>query len=176
MGNNLVVQERLVANEDYARLHKNSVNTIRVVSYILDGEIYTGPLAMRIGVGESFVDNSHAGGMSVALSDDGELYEEGYTENGKKFKQHPDSGVVFKGYKVPCTRDIINVAKRLHSKIPMLKFVSWDFMIDNDNRVVLIETNMISQSLWFPQYTHGMGIFGDNTDKMIRLARKRNKV
>jgi hypothetical protein len=49
-------------------------------------------------------------------------------------------------------------------------------MIDSDNNVTLIETNIVSQTIWFPQMGNGVAFFGDNTDKMIRLARKRNKV
>ncbi len=173
MGDNIVVQEKLVAHKDYAKLHESSINTIRVVSYILNGEIHVGPLTMRIGSGGNFVDNAHAGGMFIGVSEEGELYDEAYTEYQKRYTVHPDSGIQFKGYRVPYIKEMIEAAKRLHGKVPMLKFVSWDFMIDNNNKIVLVEANLMSQTIWFPQMANGKGFFGENTEEMIKLARKK---
>ena len=39
-----------------------------------------------------------------------------------------------------------------------------------------IETNIIGQSVWFPQIVNGCSIFQENTEKMIRLINNRMKV
>ena len=51
--------------------------------------------------------------------------------------------------------------------------ISWDFMVDDKDNIVLIEMNLISQTVWFPQMANGVSFFGENTEKMIRLVKNK---
>lgn len=44
--------------------------------------------------------------------------------------------------------------------------------LNHRGEVVLIEANLTSQSVCFPQYTHGKSLFGDNTEKMLEYLKK----
>jgi len=169
LNKNYIIQERLVAHPDYVRLYDKSINTIRVITYIVDNSLHHAPLALRIGRGGKFVDNLHAGGIMIGLTDQGILNKVAFSEMQDKFYKHPDSGVVFEGYRVPSTLRIIDAAKRLHGHIPGVGIISWDFMIDKDENVVIIECNLSSQSIWFPQIVNGCSFFRDDTVKMINL-------
>ncbi|RJE48978.1 MULTISPECIES: sugar-transfer associated ATP-grasp domain-containing protein [unclassified Dehalobacter] len=173
LNNNYIIQEKLVAHSDYARLYDKSINTIRIITYIVDNSVHHGPLALRIGRGGKFIDNLHAGGIMIGLTDHGILNKVGFSEMQDRFYKHPDSGVVFEGYSVSSTLQIINAAKRLHGRIPGIGIISWDFMIDKDDNVVIIECNLSSQSIWFPQMVNGCSFFGDDTEKMINLISKK---
>ncbi|WP_444684986.1 sugar-transfer associated ATP-grasp domain-containing protein [Alkalicoccus luteus] len=166
---NFIIQEMLIAHHSYSLLHENSINTLRVITYILDGEVYCAPLSLRVGMNGSFVDNAHAGGIVIGLCDEGILKSTGFTEFQDSYTVHPDSGITFDGYQVVKTQEIIEAAKRLHGRIPNLGIISWDFMVDHNESIVLIEINITSQSIWFPQYANGQGIFGENTEKMIGM-------
>lgn len=171
--NNYIVQEKLTAHPAYARLYDKSINTIRVITYIVDDSIHHAPLFLRIGREGKFVDNVHAGGIMIGLTDQGFLNKVAFSEMQERFSKHPDSGVVFEGYLVPSTLRIINAAERLHVRFPGIGIISWDFMIDKDENIVIIECNLNSQTVWSPQMINGRSLFGDDTVKMINVMSKK---
>lgn len=172
LNKNYIIQERLVGHSDYAKLYDKSINTIRVITYIVDNSVHHAPLMLRIGCGGKFVDNAHAGGIMIGLTDDGILNKEAFGEMQDRFYKHPDSGIVFEGYMVPSTLRIINAAKRLHGRIPGIGIISWDFMIDRNENMVLIECNLSSQTIWATQMINGCSFFRDDTEKMVNLISK----
>lgn len=172
MGQDFIVQEKIIPHPAFAKLYPHAINTLRVVTYLMQNEIKTAPIAMRIGQGGGVIDNAHAGGMFIGVSDDGRLCKEAFTEYQKRYTIHPDTGVAFEGYQIPCVPDIRDAAMKLHERVPMLQFVSWDFTVDADSNIVLIEANLHSQSVWLPQIANGKAMFGNDTAEMLRLARK----
>src|SRR5690625_1806814 len=166
---NFIVQDRILTNENFSKLYDKSINTMRVITYVLEDKIFHAPLTLRIGTGGKEVDNIHAGGIAIGMSDDGELKRVAYTEFQQRYERHPDSNVIFEGHVIPYTQKIIKAAKRLHEKTTHLKMISWDFTVDKDNNVVLLEINVMAQSVWFPQMVNGKSFFGENTEKMLQL-------
>lgn len=175
MGSDFVVQEKLHPQPEFAAPHPDSINTLRVVTYMCGSRINAAPIIMRIGRGGNSVDNAHAGGIFVGVRNDGSLMEEAYTEYQKRFKVHPDTKVVFGQHRLPFVSQIRQAAIELHSRVPALRFVSWDFTVDDQNRIVLIETNLHSQAVWVVQYAHGKAFFGEDTAQMLREAGKGRK-
>ena len=154
-------------------LYAGAVNTFRVITYLWNGEVFHVPLALRIGQGGSYLDNAHAGGMFIGVNDLGELNDEGFTEFGKRYKEHPDTHAVFKGYKLSFVPELIKTAKKLHLNAPQLGIISWDLTVDQNGEFVLIEANTRGQSVWFPQMANGTGAFGRNTEEILRyIAQK----
>ena len=175
MGANFVVQEKLRPHPAFAALHPDSINTLRVVTYMCGDKINAAPIIMRIGRGGNSVDNAHAGGIFVGVKDDGSLTDEAYTEYQQRFTVHPDTKIVFGEYRLPFVPEIRRAAIELHGRTPALKFISWDFTVDDQNRIVLIETNLHSQTIWLAQYAHGKAFFGDDTAQMLREVSGRSK-
>ena len=169
MGNNFLIQEKIVQHSSFSKLYDKSVNTLRVITYILKEKIYVAPIVLRIGKEGAIVDNAHAGGMFIAVSDNGKLREEAFTENQKRFKKHPDTNIVFKDYQLPYIDKVKEYAINLHKNIPMLDYVSWDFTINNNDEIVLIEANLCSQAVWISQMAHGTAFFGDNTAEILSI-------
>lgn len=165
---NYVLQEKIVAHEAFKKLYSKSINTLRVVTYMLDDQIKTAPIIMRIGKGGGVVDNAHAGGIFIGVDDEGRLLKEAFTEYQQRYEVHPDTNIVFAGYQLPNIADIKQVAVQLHKQVPMLEYVSWDFTIDDNNKIVLIETNLHSQALWMSQMAHGEAFFGEDTRFILR--------
>lgn len=164
-----IVQECIAQNEQLAVLYAGAVNTFRVITYLWNGEVFHVPLALRIGQGGSYLDNAHAGGMFIGVNDSGELNDEAFTEFGKRYKEHPDTHTVFKGYKLNFVPELIKTAKKLHLNAPQLGIISWDLTVDQNGVFVLIEANTRGQSIWFPQMANGMGAFGKNTAEILKF-------
>jgi len=170
---NFVIQECIENCIELKALHDDSVNTLRIVTYILDGKLHHLPLALRIGCNGNKVDNGHAGGLGIGLSDEGYLNEYAFTEF-EKYKEHPNSKITFHHYLIPNVPKAIHMACLCHTKTPQVKMISWDITIDKDLEVVLIEANMFGQSIWPPQLLHGLSAFGKNTSKMLRIISRKN--
>lgn len=166
-----IAQRKLLQHESYSVLFDGSVNTIRLITYICNGAVYHAPLCLRVGGGDSQVDNIHAGGLVAAVSDDGMVvsdgYKLGYTDNNEVFSTHPVSGQRFNGHELLGTSEMISLAKTLHDNTPHIGIVSWDFMLDISGRVVLVEGNYFGQSIWFSQIVHGKPIFENNMKSMF---------
>lgn len=100
-GRNYIVQERISQSPYLSKIYSGSLNTFRVITYICDGQVYVAPIAMRIGGNGSYLDNLHAGGMGVGVRSDNSLRKYAFTEMGKRYEKHPDSGISFDGYVIP---------------------------------------------------------------------------
>lgn len=173
---NFVIQEVVTPCEEIKTLSPNCLSTFRVITYVTDESIFSAPVSMRVGTGNSDVDNIHAGGLGVGVDNDGKLskyaYKLGYGDNNEKIEVHPDSEIPFGGYHIPLIPEMIEMAKQCHALIPMLGILSWDFTIDKDRRITLIEVNTQDQAAWFPQMTNGKAMFGDQTQYFINQIKK----
>ena len=179
MGTDFIVQKAIQQHPIFASLNSSSVNTLRVMTYILKDEIHHVPLACRMGNGNSKVDNIHAGGLVVGVKDDGALlptaYHLGYGDDNKCFEQHPTSNIIFEKITLPSIDKVLEVAYALHGRLPRLGIISWDFTVDESGNPVFIEANLINQSIWFPQIVHGKGGFGDNTPLLLEMLQRKGR-
>jgi hypothetical protein len=162
---NFVVQEFIHQHKAFAKLYPGSVNTIRVTTYQLDDGIHSTPICLRMGQGGKTVDNIHAGGLGIHVREDGTLdryaYELGHCDKKVRYEVHPDTHVRFENYEIPYVDCIVSEAKKMHRKLPHIRFVSWDFTVNDQNRVVLIEVNLMGQGIWFPQIVSGQAVFDE---------------
>lgn len=150
----MVIQEYLKQSPVTASLHSSSVNTIRTISFYHKGDIKILSSIIRIGVGESQVDNISAGGISVGICEDGSLKEKGFDKKGNSYRVHPD-GAVFEGVKINAYGQICSHIKRLHRALPYFRLISWDFAVDEKETPVLIEANLMNGELDFHQMNNG---------------------
>lgn len=171
-GKNWVIQERLQCHSSIARIYPHSVNTFRVITYRWKDEFLYMPAAMRMGRGGSNLDNVHAGGICIAIEDDGSLHSIAFTEFLDRFTQHPDTGLVFEGYRIPGFPKVIDAALKCHQALPQIGVINRDFTIDAVGDPVLIEANTLSGSVGLSERTHGKGPFGDKTVEVLCWMRK----
>jgi hypothetical protein len=175
LGSDWVIQKRLRCSESIRRIYPNSVNTFRVITYRWKNSIYSMPVIMRIGRNGNYLDNAHAGGMFIAVDDDGTLHDRAFTEFKEEFTKHPDTGVVFKNYKIENFSQVLEAAKRMSSMVPQVGCINWDFTIDDRGEPVLIEGNMKFGSTWLIEMAHGVAPFGERTEEVLQWLRKMRK-
>lgn len=176
LGNSVVVQERIKCHDSIAKIYSGSVNTFRIMTYRWKDKIKHVPVIMRIGKGGACVDNAHAGGIFIAVEDNGTLHEWATTEFNEKFTEHPDTHLVFAGYQIELVKDVITAAHRMHEMIPQLGAINWDFTLDEAGNPVLIEANINGGSVWLFQMAHGCGAFGEDTAEVLRWLHKVKKM
>ena len=133
-------------------LHPQSINTIRLLTVrsLKDGEIHVMPSILRVGTGESIVDNTSQGGLAVGIdTESGYLKRYGYYKpdfgreiegNGEKMQlfkeeEHPDSHIRFSDFQIPYFQEVVQQAKYYHKMMPSLHSIGWDIAIGEDGPV-----------------------------------------
>ena len=175
-GKDFIIQKPLINQDDIAQINPTSVNSFRIISFIIDGQINVSPIILRVGRNDSCCDNAHSGGLFVAVSDDGEIISNGKTEFGEDVEIHPNSNIHFKGYKIKNVYKITNAAKELAALFPHVGVIDWDFILDEEGEPVVVEANMMYGSVWLIQMAHGESVFGDKTARVLQLIKKNKKL
>lgn len=170
-GKDFVVQECIETSKEIYSLHPESVNTFRVITYILNDQIFHVPTIMRIGAGKNHLDNAHAGGMFIGIDDEGNMLEKAYTEFHDVFVSHPDTKIVFANHKIPSIQKVHEAAHEMHSRMPQLGMVNWDFTVSSSGTPILIEANIRNGSVWLSQLAWGKGLFEENTGAILEFCR-----
>lgn len=172
LGENFVIQERLKCHKTITNIYSKSVNTFRIMTYRWNDKYFHVPIIMRIGQGGNYLDNAHAGGIFVAVDDDGKMHNQAFTEFKTIYTEHPDTGIKFKDCKIELLPNVIIKAKKMHAAMSQVGVINWDFTIDDVGEPVLLEANMRAGSIWLFQIAHGCGAFGENTDDILRWLKK----
>lgn len=172
LGSDFIIQERVKCHDSIAKIYSGSVNTFRIITYRWKNKIEHLPAVMRIGQGGNYLDNAHAGGVFIAIDDNGTLHEIAFTEFQDRYDSHPDTGLQFKGYKIPLFPKVLKAALRMHEMIPQVGCVNWDFTIDEFGDPVLIEANINGGGIWIIEMAHGCGAFGDKTQEILQWMHK----
>lgn len=174
---NVVIQELVQQHEQLSKLHPESVNTIRIMSLIRDGEVRIVSSILRMGVGTSYVDNASSGGLYCGIdSEKGCLKKNAYTREHGFVKVHPTTGVLFEGYPIPSVDKCQELVKRLAWRISRTtRLASWDFSVDSDSNPIFIEVNMAYGGIQLHQSTNGP-LFGDDTRAIVDAAFRKSKL
>ena len=168
LGKDFIIQDLISCHPTVKTLYPNSVNTFRIITYRWNDEIKHCPVIMRIGKGGNYLDNAHAGGIFIAVDDDGKLHSTAFTEFREAFTFHPDTNVLFDGYKIQHLDEVIVAAKKMHGVLAQMGMVNWDFTIDENGEPILIEANTKGGSVWLVEMAHGCGAFGEDTRDILK--------
>lgn len=140
-----LVQEFITQHEEMSRLHRQSINTIRLVTVrgIKDGGIHILPSILRIGTGDSVMDNTSRGGVAVGVNiETGYLKQYGFfkPQYGTKTNVHPDSKIKFEEFRIPYFEEVKRQAVYFHSMLPQIHSVGWDIAV-GPNGPIFVEGN-----------------------------------
>ena len=157
IGKGYIHEKVIEQHPDIEKIHSKSVNSIRLFTYI-DNSKKTNILVayMRFGIGDSIVDNVSSGGFQVGINlDTGTLNEVGYQDmefGGNDYLTHPDSAFIFKDFKVPYFKEVIELTHKASTFLPN-RIVGWDIAI-TPNGPILIEANEYP-SVFAPDIIYG---------------------
>ena len=167
-----IVQTLIQQHSELDKVHKGSVNCIRITSIMLEDGIHILSAVLRMGFGGSKVDNATAkdnaayDGMSCGIDESGRLKKYAYGYNsGDHCESHPD-GLIFEGFKIPSFDKAIDMVKSAHLLIGHFRLVSWDIAIDKFGEPILIEANMRKGGINFHQFNNGP-LFGNLSERVL---------
>ena len=139
-----VIEELIVQSKEMARLHPESVNSVRFLTFRLDDRIHIFPLYLRMGQGSSFVDNAGSGGIFGLVDlQTGRVYA-ACDELDHSYEFHPDTKEHIIGFVIPHWSEAVALVKELVTVLPKVRWVGWDLALTDDGWV-LIEGNERAQ-------------------------------
>lgn len=138
-GPSWMVEERIRQSAAMSQWNETSVNTIRVPSFLHDGNFTVIWTRMRTGKLGAIVDNAAAGGIVVNVDPaTGIVTSDGIDESYHHFERHPDCGLTFKGWQVPRWQELLETVEKLHKEVfGKHVYVAWDFALTDDGWVVI---------------------------------------
>ena len=149
-----VAEEYLAQAPAMAAFHPASVNTIRYVTFLRPDKLVHMYAILRTGSGDSIVDNAGSGGICASVDPEtGVILTDGFREDGTSYTAHPDSGVVFKGTRLPRWDELIALVEELARVVPEQKYVGWYLaltpdgwcMIEGNDRAMFTAVQMCEQ-------------------------------
>lgn len=123
-----VLEELIDQAPEMAAIHPASVNTLRIPTVVVNGdEVRLFHPTLRVGRGESVVDNFSAGGISALIDPTtGIICTEGADKRGARYAAHPDTHVSFKGFAIPEWDKAVEIVKRAALTVPGDHYCGWD--------------------------------------------------
>lgn len=162
---NFVIQKLIRQHPGMAKFHAQSINTVRVITFLYQDEVHILSTVVRIGGGDNEVDNVARGGYQCNILPDGHLDRLAYTKKGGKrvFVDRDDRGMLFGEQVIPCFDKIIEMVKLEASRLGHYRIIGWDIAVDDTGSPVFIEYNCNPGQ---NQMTSGPS-FGDLTDQVL---------
>lgn len=136
-----VIEEVIVQHPDAARIYPYSLNCLRVVTLVKDGEAHILYAVFKMGNNGDFVDNLEHGGLACHFDlDKGEIIGRGHTSALVCYDEHPSTGIKFVGYKLPFMDEVKDMVKKAALVIPSFRYVGWDVCL-TPNGPAIVEGN-----------------------------------
>lgn len=122
-----VVEELMVQHPDINVFHPQSINSFRVVTFVLGKEVRIFSVIWRLGVGNSIVDNAGSGGIYASVNPStGIVKTDARNYKGEHFINHPDTNCQIKDYRLPNWEDAVALVKAMALEVEGTNYISWD--------------------------------------------------
>lgn len=168
---NYLIQEYLSQNEYLAKFNDSSVNTIRIFTYrsVKNDQVHALHAVLRIGKKGNYLDDQNVGGVACKINDDLTLNNFATNYFGEKFEEF--NGIKFSSAgKVPFVNEIKQLAVNLAIKNIHSRVIGFDFTIDSQNQIKLVEINHLWTGINFFQM-NGDPVLGKFTDEVVEFCK-----
>ncbi len=144
-----VVEEFIKQHPVMSQLSTKAVNSLRFVTFSSNTKPVTADgkrmdiaySIVRIGRGDSIVDNLHSGGLVANVDlETGALATDGADRNGDLWKVHPETNVPIKGFKIPYFEEAREMVIDAVTKYKVEGYIGWDIAI-SETGPMLLEVN-----------------------------------
>ncbi|TXE04835.1 hypothetical protein ES711_15980 [Gelidibacter salicanalis] len=164
---NGVFQKYIEQHPFFSQFNNASVATIRLTSVCDDnGHIEAKAGYFRIGrENDTHVISDRQLRTPINIKT-GQLHDMAYFPDSKTTKYLPNSNVTFAGKTLPSFDYCLSEITKLHSRIPFVRCVGWDLILDKNNQVKIIELNGGHNGIKFNEMIQGPCFKGLNWEKL----------
>ncbi|PWD98996.1 sugar-transfer associated ATP-grasp domain-containing protein [Marinilabilia rubra] len=175
VGDNFLIQRFVQQHPFYARFNPSSLNTMRVYTYrsVKDDVIHVLHAMLRVGKEGSLVDNMSGGGKAIGITHEGKFKKCANSSAGEVFSKVRDVDLS-NGLDVYMFDEVQKRAKEVAATQFYSRFLGFDFCVDENDQVRLIEINNIDIGVESIQRSNGP-LFREFTDEVIDYCEKHKK-
>ncbi|MBM3434809.1 MAG: hypothetical protein FJY07_01170 [Bacteroidetes bacterium] len=162
-----VLQEVITQHQFYQKFNPGSNNTIRVFTYrsVIDEEVHILHRLLRIGKKGAFTDHDNLGGIVIGINEQHQLNPYGLDINGTKFFNFNAVDLSQKN-EAPFLCQVEEIASSIARKVFYGRILAFDFSIDLNGEVILLEINGWRNGISQYQMNNG-ALFGQFTDEIM---------
>lgn len=154
---NGVFQNYINQHSFFSEFAELSVATIRLTSICDDlGNIKVKAGYLRIGRNKDTLIKSGSAIKVPINLETGELLKYGYFPNWTPTEIHPDSKINFSDKIIPSFKECLKEVINMHYKVPFIRSIGWDIIVDNKRNVRLIEMNGEHNDIKFSEATQDL--------------------
>ena len=157
-----VIQEIIEQSPQLNSFNESSVNTIRILSLLMKDRVEILSAIVRVGSKGSEVDNYSQGGDCRPIDIKTNKLK-GYMMKGDRFFNKDSEGKEIGEPEILGFDKVIETVKKIHPRVPHLRWVGWDFAIDKNLEAVFIELNGLAGE----NQSEDGPIFGDVSDEFL---------
>ena len=156
-GQYFILEDLIRQHPELKKLNPDSVNTVRIVTFLDRKEPVVLDSFLRTGRRGSFVDNGGRGGIIVHVDPaSGITDSHGIDERGFFYESHPDHAYRFYGIHLPLWAEALKTVRQAALTIPGAQYVGWDIVCTDENRWIIVEGNAMTMYIG-QQATLGVG-------------------
>ena len=136
-----LLEEIIIQHSKMNEMFPKSVNTVRMVTITKNGKVNVVYCSIRIGAGDTIVDNLNSGGMAALVDDQsGVITTHAADKNGITYEKHPDTNTNIKGFEIPYFKEGRELVEKAALRVSEIGYVGWDLAF-TENGPLLIEGN-----------------------------------
>lgn len=155
----ILLEECIHAHHEIEAFHPKSLNTIRVVTISNNERSVVFGALLRMGAGDSFVDNTHSGGVFASIDiKTGIIDTDGIDSEGNHYVSHPDTNIKIKGFQIPYWEEVLKACDAATRVVPNTIFSGWDVCVLEDGTIEFIEGNHAPDFDGGMQAPHKIGV------------------
>ncbi len=139
-----IVEEPISEINEIVSFHPWSINTIRIVTLYdtKTDKVHIMNARIRMGNKKNHVDNFHFDGIGANIDiASGVINTIGYDVHNQIYVFHPETGKQIIGFQIPYWKECIDFINKAARRLPSVRYIGWDVVIQPDGTFALIEAN-----------------------------------
>lgn len=150
-----ILEELIVQHEALNKLYPLAINSLRIVSIVVDGTPHIVYVVSKSGNEGKFVDNMENSGLCCPVdTKTGKISNVAHTSKLITYDTHPYTNVKLIGYKLPYIKEAMELVKQAALEIPEVKYVGWDVFIGPNGPGIIEGNDYPGYDFWqLPEHT-----------------------
>ena len=135
--NRYIIEPFILQHQELNSFYDKAINCVRVITVLKENNVHF--LVGNITFGYEYeIANASYGGITCEIDiDTGIIVSDGGQYGHRTYIEHPYSGKVFKGYKIPYWSDVKQLIKNACYITPKIAYVGWDIAITPDGPIII---------------------------------------
>lgn len=133
-----ILEARVKQHPQLAAFHPQSVNTLRIVTDQVGGQVHIAYVLLKTGRGDQFCDNTGKGGMFCRVDPDKAMViSNAIDDDLNVYQTHPDTGYPFCGFPIPYLHQALDLVRCAALVIPEIGHIGWDVAITPRGPIII---------------------------------------